>query len=213
MAITKSVINIKYEWSPKTTKKYINKIAIATSKKVANYWLDEFFPLRFTESAVARYGFTPRTPKYNRQKMKKYGHKKHLVYSGDMKRFFDTKPEEKFNKNKFSLIWSNVPKQVVIANRIQTINDVDRFIIEYPKNNMYDIQKELKANFDVDMSMGMISTIRKGLGRQGKRKMPSIGRELLTFTNSELKDLNKVAKKEYKRLLKLSDKEKKELFK
>jgi len=210
---TKTTIDFTYTRSPKVILKYANKMAIASTKKTANTWVKEYFPLRFNEGAIARYSFTPRTPKYNKQKMKKYGHKKHLVYSGDMKRFFDTKPVEKASNKAFILSWKNVPKQVVITNRIQTINDVDRFIIEYPKNNMYDIQKELKSNFDVDMSMGMISKIRKGLGRQGRRKMPPIGKELLTYSNPEIKELGKVARKEYQRLLKLTDKQKKELFK
>lgn len=44
----------------------------------------QHLPVHFTEEGKGRYGLTPRSPRYERQKQKKYGHTKPLVASGEL---------------------------------------------------------------------------------------------------------------------------------
>lgn len=192
-------IDIRFGKSPRGMNKKFKEYQKETLQRMGKKWLNDYFPLRFEENSQQKYGFTPRTKKYMADKRAKYGHQKHLVFSGEMERWFKTnKPTEQKNTNKeYQLKWRGAPKQVVLANRVQTLDDIEKFIIEYPENNMYIIQQEVKKQFDREMRMDLISRIRKGLGRQGKRKMPPIKRELTTITRSENKELLKDAKKHY----------------
>ena len=55
-------------------------------KMLGEFWYKELLPKHFTAQAGARYKFQMRTPKYMAEKLRKKGHQKYLVFSGDMER-------------------------------------------------------------------------------------------------------------------------------
>ena len=53
--------------------------------KIAGFWHRNYRPLHFEKSASRRYGYRRRTDKYNRAKLRKFGHTIPLVWSGTSK--------------------------------------------------------------------------------------------------------------------------------
>jgi hypothetical protein len=53
--------------------------------KIINDWHSKILPQKFEESAFNRYKLKQRSKRYSERKFKKYGHKKPLVFSGQLK--------------------------------------------------------------------------------------------------------------------------------
>lgn len=52
---------------------------------VAFLWHRDMRPKHFTHAGASEYGYTERSPNYNRQKFRRFGHTYPLVYTGDSK--------------------------------------------------------------------------------------------------------------------------------
>lgn len=204
-------LQLTYTHSAKEAQKYFKHMTREINKRVANKWRTEFFPLRFTEQATARYNFSPRTKKYNERK----GNTKNLVFSGKSKEFFMTQFTERSTFKQHTIKWSNIPKQFSFTGRIRPIDNIDLFIINHPSNRAREIAIDLQKKFNLkpnEISYRYIYRVKQGMGRvlqKGGRKMPNIYKELGAINSSEIKELRDYAEEQYNLLINESDKEKK----
>ena len=77
---------IRYTGGPGVLKKDLRAAAKASLAVVGATWHDKTLPGHFTPAAAGRYKYRKRTAKYRDRKRRVHGHRRPLVYSGEMER-------------------------------------------------------------------------------------------------------------------------------
>lgn len=77
---------ITYKRSPELVAKEFRKIVKAQLQEIGKLWHKGFLPLHFARGARQRYNYAPRSKRYERRKLRKFGHTKPLVFTGRMER-------------------------------------------------------------------------------------------------------------------------------
>lgn len=72
--------------SPRGMAKAFKEAREKALAKIGRHWFDEILPRHFTEEAKTKYKYHARDPRYEARKLKKFGHKKPLVWTGTMQR-------------------------------------------------------------------------------------------------------------------------------
>lgn len=78
--------HITYVGSPDATAKMLNPAVRAALREVVEAWHKDTLPKHFEPSAVSRYGYKPRTKKYEIRKAKKFHHRNPLQFTGTLRR-------------------------------------------------------------------------------------------------------------------------------
>jgi hypothetical protein len=69
--------------TPRKLRPIVRQMQITMFGKLGAYWHRYFRPKHFTAAGAAEYGYTPRTQKYTRRKLRTFNHANPLVYSGE----------------------------------------------------------------------------------------------------------------------------------
>ncbi len=79
------ILNVRYEGaaSAKVAKRQLNKITRTGFLALGVMWHKDFRPKHFTRGGAGEYGYRPRTTAYNAKKLKRFGHKDPLVFTGE----------------------------------------------------------------------------------------------------------------------------------
>lgn len=77
---------ITYVGAPDATARDLGRAVKGGLQRAGLYWHTRILPKHFTRSARRRYGYQPRTEKYVRQKLRRYGSGTDLVKTGALKR-------------------------------------------------------------------------------------------------------------------------------
>lgn len=76
-----------------------NKMMKRTWRDVGNEWHQKFRRSHFTQSAFSKYGYKPRSKRYNRFKRRISGHTLPLVFTGTSRRLSESKTIRATKKN------------------------------------------------------------------------------------------------------------------
>ncbi len=74
-------------------KREFNRALPALFDEVVFRWHEKYLPKHFDEGAASRYGYQKRSRKYNEKKLRKLGHTRELVYSGETQRRLESSIE------------------------------------------------------------------------------------------------------------------------
>lgn len=77
---------IQYRGSPEATKKELRAAVKPELARVVQWWHSKILPGHFLIAAEGKYRYRRRSASYLRQKVKRFGHRRPLEYTGDMKR-------------------------------------------------------------------------------------------------------------------------------
>lgn len=117
---------ITWEAPPSALKKHVSAAKREVLRELGARWHDRTLPRHFEESAYARYGsvFQKRSSKYNKSK----GHRRPMVYSGQMRR----------DLLGYSMVRSSAKKTTVQMRTPRALNLAGRY-------NMPDFKAEIQA--------------------------------------------------------------------
>lgn len=76
---------LEYRGSPEALKKELRPAAERGLREIGEFWHQEYLPLHFRSFARHRYNYEKRSPSYNQQKSRIWGHRLPLVWSGTMR--------------------------------------------------------------------------------------------------------------------------------
>ncbi len=89
-------ITLTLQGGPRVLKRAMSRIIRDSLEVAAIYWYDKFLAKHFRREGFQRYHYKPRTKKYVKRKMRKYGHADPLVFTGESRQraqqFIDLRP-------------------------------------------------------------------------------------------------------------------------
>ena len=104
-------IDIKSENGPRGMKRAYKSARVAALNAIVDHWIKNSLPIHFTQAAMGRYGYAPRTAKYVRRKRRLRGTSDPNVYTGNLRSQMHNKiPSRKIDENGITFVWRGLPR-------------------------------------------------------------------------------------------------------
>jgi hypothetical protein len=180
----------------------------AALQAVAEHWVKEMLPEHFKASAVAKYGYDPRTKPHMRRKRREGRGEDPNVYTGRLReKIMGTEPRVSVNRRGVTLVWPGLPRYTFVVDTMEFVGNERRFDDEAVQNTRAWMLKEAerakdpaKARAEVEKRIAGIFAWRKqhpkdGKGKFAKVKRPDKVKEITAMNRTDADALGVVFKR------------------